>query len=273
MQLLERWLRELSPTRRILDLGCGGGSLKAHLAGHNVFGVDLDRHELARNRELRGVCAMSNNLPFASASFSFVISHHSMEHFADAAGAIREIGRVLEPGGRLFVAVPEGASFADGLYRLLFCGGDHFQRFSFESLVFAVESGAGLHLAGWKELSTSFTFVEKWSFVPAPRGRLPGPLPRRMRWLGHLPVCFFESARILLNLGSRFADRWFATHLSRYGWAFAFGPEKTLAHPEPGCLNVCMSCGSGIDEAALHRVGRFRYRCPECSKLNLFFGH
>ena len=273
MRLLERWLSELSPTQRILDLGCGSGSLKAQLAGRNVFGVDLDPNELARNRDLRGVCAMSNRLPFAAGSFRFAISHHSLEHFADAAGALREIGRVLEPGGRLFVSVPEGASFADGLYRLLFCGGDHFQRFTFESVVGAVESGTGLHLAGWKELSTSFTFVEKWNFVPAPRGRLPGPLPRRMRWLGHLPVSFFESARVLLNVCSRLADRCFSTNLSRYGWAFAFAPEATTPQEEPGCLNVCMSCGSGIDEASSMRVGRFRYRCPCCSRLNVFFGH
>jgi len=272
MQVLARWLSELAPTQRILDVGCGSGSLKAQLAGHNVWGVDLDPHELARNRDLRGVCAMSNRLPFAAATFSLVISHHSMEHFADAAGAIREIGRVLQPGGRLFVSVPEGASFADRLYRFLFCGGDHFQRFSFASVVDAVESGAGLHLVGWKELSTSFTFVEKWNFVPAPRGRLPPPLPRRMRWLGHLPVCFFESARVILNVGSRMADRWFSTSFSRYGWALAFGPEKVSPLQEPGCLNVCMSCGSGIDDAASHRVGRFLYRCPDCSKRNVLFG-
>src|SRR5208282_4917541 len=113
MRLLERWLSELSPTQRILDLGCGSGSLKAQLVGRNVFGVDLDPNELARNRDLGGVCARSNSLPFTGQTFGFVISHHSLEHFADAAGAIREIQRVLEPGGRLFVSVPEGASFAD----------------------------------------------------------------------------------------------------------------------------------------------------------------
>jgi len=92
-----------------------------------------------------------------------------------------------------------------------------------------------------------------------------------MRWLGHLPAWFFESARILLNLGSRLADRWFSTSLSRYGWAFAFDAETTTPHEEPGCLNVCMACGSGVDEAPSVRVARFLYRCPSCSKLNIFF--
>jgi SAM-dependent methyltransferase len=272
MQLLERWLSELSPTQRILDLGCGSGSLRAQLAGHNVFGADLDAGELARSRDLRGVCAWSNSLPFASQSFRFVICHHSMEHFADAEGAIREIRRVLEPGGRLFVTIPEGVSFSDRLYRFLFCGGDHFQRFTFESLVAAVESGADLHLAGWKELSTSFTWMEKRSFVPAPIGRLPGPLPRRMRRLGLLPAWLLDAARILLNVGSRLADRLFSTSLSRYGWAFAFGPDVVTPQEEPGTLNVCMACGSGIDGASAVRVGLLLYRCPDCARLNVFFG-
>jgi len=272
MRVLDLWLSELPPGQRILDLGCGSGSLKAQLAGRPVFGVDIDPKMLASNRSLVGVCAISNSLPFACQTFRLVICHHSMEHFADAAGAIREVKRVLAPGGRLFVSVPEGSSFADRLYRLLFCGGDHFQRFSFERVVDAVESGTGLQLAAWKELSTSFAFVEKWSFVPAPRGRLPGPLPRRMRWLGHLPVWVFESARVLLNLGTRLVDRCFGTSLSRYGWALAFSSAATPPHEEPGCLNVCMSCGSGVEQASSTRLGRFLYRCPACSALNVFFG-
>jgi SAM-dependent methyltransferase len=271
MQMLARWLAELDPAARILDLGCGSGSLRSQLEGRNVFGVDLDPHELARTPALRGVVAMSNRLPFRDSSFDLVISNHSMEHFADASGAIAEIGRVLAPGGRLFVSVPEGASFADGLYRAMFCGGDHFQRFTFPSLKNAVESSTALRLVAWKELSTSFTFVEKLNFIPAPRGRLPGPLPRRMRWMGTLPAWFFDASRIALNVASRAGDRLLGTHFSRYGWAFAFDSSGAPVIEEPGCLNVCMSCGSGIENAADYRAGRFRYRCPECSRLNPLF--
>lgn len=273
MRLLESWLGELSPLQRILDLGCGAGSLRAQLAGLNVIGVDVDPKELARNRELSSACAESHSLPFASRSFDLVICHHSLEHFRDPAGAIREIRRVLKPQGRLFVSVPDGRSFCDRLYRLLLCGGGHFQRFSFESVVRAIESGTELHLAGWRELFTSFIFVDKRNFVPAPRGRLPGPLPRRMRWLGHLPSWCFGATRLFLNLGSRLADRCFSTRLSRYGWALAFGPDAKQPEPEPGCLNVCMSCGSALDQARAERVAGLFYRCPYCSSLNFFFAN
>jgi len=271
MRLLERWLSELSPLQRILDLGCGAGSLRAQLAGMNVTGVDVDPNELARNRSLSSACAESHSMPFAGRSFDLVICHHSLEHVRDVPGTICEIRRVLKPGGRLFVSVPDGRSFCDRLYRLLLCGGGHFQRFSFESIVSAIESGTGLHLAASRELFTSFIFVEKRNFVPAPRGRLPGPLPRRMRWLGHIPEWCFGTARVSLNLASRLADALFSTGLSRYGWALAFTPEVKPPESERGSLNVCMSCGAGLDEPPADRIVRVLYRCPHCSNLNFLF--
>ena len=232
----------------------------------------MDPKELARNRALASVCAESHTLPFAGRSFDLVICHHSLEHFRDAARVVREIRRVLKPQGRLFVSVPDGQSFSDRLYRLLLCGGGHFQRFSFAGVVGAIESDTGLHLAGWRELFTSFIFVDKRNFMTAPRGRLSGPLPRRVRWLGHLPGWLFNAARLLLNLGSRLADRCFSTGLSRYGWALAFGPDAKPPETEAGSINVCMSCGSALDGARAERIAAVLYRCPYCAKLNVFFG-
>jgi DNA-directed RNA polymerase subunit RPC12/RpoP len=154
---------------------------------------------------------------------------------------------------------------------LLLCGGGHFQRFSFAGVVGAIESGAGLHLAGWRELFTSFIFMDKRNFALAPRGRLSGPLPRRVRWLGHLPSWCFDATRLFLNLGSRLVDRCFSTGLSRYGWALAFGPEATHPERETGCWNVCMACGSALDRAQPPRIAGLLYRCPACASLNIFF--
>jgi SAM-dependent methyltransferase len=272
MEVLERWLSELTPSQRVLDLGCGSGSLRKQLRGLNVIGVDVDLKQLTAGTELSGVCGRGQNLPFADLSFDFVISHHSLEHCRDAAGTIREIRRVLKPAGRLFVSIPEGTTFTDRLYRLMFCGGDHWQRFSLRSAADAIEAGTGLRLAASRELFTSFIFVDKRNFLAAPLGPLPGPLPRRMRWLGHFPAWCFTAARILLNAGTRLADRCFSTCLSRYGWALAFGPEATGTVVEPGCPNVCMHCGSGVETPQIVTVRKVLYRCPDCSRLNLYFG-
>ncbi len=271
MRLIERWLEEFSPSQRILDLGCGPGSLPALTGGLKVFGVDLDAKALANNAGFPRACADSHRLPFAGQSFGLVLCHHSMEHFDDFPGTIREIRRVLKPDGRLFVSVPDGGSFSDRFYRLILCGGGHVQRFSFESIVGGVESGTGLHLIGFQELSSSFLYVEKQRFLPAPRGPLPGPFPRRMRWLGHLPAWSFGGLRIFLNLATRLTDRCFSTRFSRYGWALAFGPEKGTPEEEPGTLNVCMSCGAGFDQKPSDRVAWFFYRCPYCTGVNLLF--
>ena len=271
MRLFERWLEDCSPSQRILDLGCGSGSLPAQLAGLHVPGVDIDVSAPAKNAGFPRACADSDQLPFASLSFDLVICHHSLEHVHDVPGTIREIRRVLRPTGRLFVTVPDGSSFSDRLYRFLLCGGGHLQRFTFQSIVGQIESGTGLHLAGWQELSSSFIFVDRRNFLPAPRGRLPGPLPRRMRWLGILPSWVLSGARIFLNLATRLMDRWFATRLSRYGWALGFTPVKQLPEQEIRRLNVCMFCGAGLDREPLERVAPSFYRCPHCSGVNCLF--
>ena len=208
-------------------------------------------------------CAESHSLPFAGATFDLVICHHSLEHFPDAAAAIREIRRVLKPDGRLFVSVPEGASLTDRLYRLLLCGGGHFQRFTFDSLVSAVESGTGLHLAAWRELTTSFIYLKKGSFTSFAHP------PRRMRLLGRLPAWCFGLARLGLNVGSRLADRCFGAHFARYGWAFGFVPEVCAPIQEQAESKVCMSCGSAPESVAVERVFGVFYRCPYCRALNV----
>jgi SAM-dependent methyltransferase len=245
--MLERWLEDFPRDKKILDLGCGSGSLAAQLASHRVFGVDVD---VSAPANLPRALADSHRLPFAAASFDLVICHHSLEHFHDIPGTVREIRRVLGPEGRLFVTVPDGRSFSDRLYRFLLCGGGHLQRFTFAGIVAEIESGTGLHLAGWKELSSSFIFIDKRNFVPAPGS---GPLPRRMRWLGTLPSQFFSSARILLNLAT-------PKRFNTYGWCFAFTPEKQFPVEEPGNLHICIDCGAGFDGPP----GKLFCPCPYC---------
>lgn len=101
---------------RLLDVGCGMGGKTAWYAesgATRVVGVDLERRHVvqsARFAHRRGVAsrlslvqADAMRLPFADASFSVLTANDSMEHFADPAAALREFGRVLCPGGRLYL--------------------------------------------------------------------------------------------------------------------------------------------------------------------------
>jgi len=99
--------------RRVLEIGCGLGTDGAEFAraGADYTGVDLTDAavDLARRnfawQELPGNfgTADAENLDFPSDSFDIVYSHGVLHHTPDTAGAVREVHRVLRPGGRALV--------------------------------------------------------------------------------------------------------------------------------------------------------------------------
>ncbi|MBM2821495.1 MAG: class SAM-dependent methyltransferase [Thermoleophilia bacterium] len=99
------------PGRRTLDLGCGEGRLSRDLKalGHEVVGVDASPTMVAAAREadpeLDVHLADAAALPFEDGSFDLVIAFMSLQDVDDLEGAVREAARVLEPGGRLCLAV------------------------------------------------------------------------------------------------------------------------------------------------------------------------
>lgn len=108
MAMLERHLR--LPGARALDLGCGLGMYTARLAeaGADATGLEIDwpRAVEARRRGLPVVAAVGEALPFADATIDAILSHEVLEHVADDAACAREIARVLAPGGRAAIFVP-----------------------------------------------------------------------------------------------------------------------------------------------------------------------
>ncbi|HEV2706298.1 MAG TPA: class I SAM-dependent methyltransferase [Pyrinomonadaceae bacterium] len=98
---------------RVLEIGCGLGTDGARFAraGAIYTGVDLTDAavELARRRfELEGLrgefrAADAERLDFADETFDLVYSHGVLHHTPDTAQAVREVHRVLRPGGRAVV--------------------------------------------------------------------------------------------------------------------------------------------------------------------------
>src|SRR5919108_1918555 len=106
---LAAFVELLPPPRGVtLDVGCGEGRVGAELErrGHRVLGVEQSPTLAAQARERHEVVeADAADLPFEDASFPLVISFSSLMDMDDAAGAVREAARVLEPGGCFCAAI------------------------------------------------------------------------------------------------------------------------------------------------------------------------
>jgi 2-polyprenyl-3-methyl-5-hydroxy-6-metoxy-1,4-benzoquinol methylase len=106
--------RELTTGARILDVGCGRGVILGVLAeqGFEVHGLEISA-EAARGADPRAEIRIAESLrdaEYRTASFDQVIIWHVLEHLSDPAGTLREVHRILKPGGRLIVAVPNFSS-------------------------------------------------------------------------------------------------------------------------------------------------------------------
>jgi ubiquinone/menaquinone biosynthesis C-methylase UbiE len=100
----------MTPTARVLDVGCGTGELlrrlRARYPGARLAGLDpvaemLDvaRDKLSGTEDLR--IGYADSLPWASGSFDMVVSCNMFHYIAHPKTALREMARVIRPGGAL----------------------------------------------------------------------------------------------------------------------------------------------------------------------------
>jgi len=135
---------------RILDAGAGSGRNMVELIRHGtVTAIELSSTSvcLARVRDVGEVVEGSVlDMPFQSSSFDLAASLDVIEHLEDDLGALRELRRVVAPGGFLLVTVPA--------YTWLWSGHDevnhHHRRYTRRSLRAVGEQ------AGWKQVRTTY---------------------------------------------------------------------------------------------------------------------
>ena len=118
-----RWRRltaaaVVRPGDRVLDACCGTGdlALAARELGGDVTGLDFSPAMLARARRKSGAVSWVEGdvlaTPFADASFDAVLIGFGLRNLEDLEGGLRELARVLRPGGRLGcleITQPRGA--------------------------------------------------------------------------------------------------------------------------------------------------------------------
>ncbi|MBI5842595.1 MAG: class I SAM-dependent methyltransferase [Chloroflexi bacterium] len=96
---------------RFLEVGSGMGHLTGQLEDtFQTYGMDLNHWAVKQSKAVVEKSSLqtasAQELPFADSSFNVVIIKHIVEHLPDPQKAIREIGRVTEPGGILILATP-----------------------------------------------------------------------------------------------------------------------------------------------------------------------
>ncbi len=253
-------IKAISPGQVILDLGSQYGSFPQ--ASTNGTVVRLDRNIQNVGLPSNFICADAAQLPIRNSSVSFVVANHSLEHFDRLADCLKEIGRVIESSGALFVAIPDASTFTDKLYRWLSNGGGHINAFTNPGqLVNSIEQATGLPHVATKTLYSSLCFLN--------RRNSPTPRPRRQLLIGGGSDLSLLSYTWL----SRRLDRIFNLRTSVYGWAFYFGsnwPALDLATFH----NVCIRCGSATPSASLTLektwFGIEKYHCVFCGSINTY---
>jgi SAM-dependent methyltransferase len=213
---------------RVLDLGCGTGYGSAELVQGGARVTGLDR--VAPAREPRGsgarfVRGELGGLPFAPASFDFVVSFQVIEHLADPSGYLREIARVLRPAGTLLLSTPNLlTSDRENPY--------HVHEYAAEELAAALARFFGrVELLGVGAIGPAARFQEERMRRIRRITRL-DPLGLRRRLPRGLVEWLFARLSLLVRLGAR-----------RGGAVEAVGVEHfPIAAADPGCLDLLAVC-------------------------------
>jgi SAM-dependent methyltransferase len=204
--------------RRLLDVGCGTGGVLAELAAEGTV-VGIDRDELAlrfcRDRGLGAVVrASALQLPFGDASFDVCVMMDVLEHLDDEGVLLREVRRLLRPGGVALISVPA----FQALWSQHDVTFEHRRRYRRDQLEACVRA-AGFEVQ-WS------TYTNFFVFLPALAWRT------LRRWTGIAPGARtdFFTAPALLNRALVETYRWEAALISRRALPFGVSVACVARH-------------------------------------------
>lgn len=104
---VKRFAGSLAQDAAVLDAGAGEAIYKPWFASQRYFAVDLGVGDASWDYSSLDAIADLATLPFRDGSFDACVNIVTLEHVKDPARVLREIARVLKPGGRLLLIVPQ----------------------------------------------------------------------------------------------------------------------------------------------------------------------
>ena len=166
--------RHFPPDTTVLDVGCGSGWLAEHFERYT--GVDALPEAVAAAKEHgRNVVEadVGERLPFDDASFEGVIVKDVLEHVHDPVVVVKEVHRLLQPGGRVFASSPDAQRWVWDDYT-------HRRPFTRKSLrLLFADQGFEVEYVGYESVMPGIGIVSRYTR----RKRR----PRTLGSLAHLP--------------------------------------------------------------------------------------
>lgn len=166
--LNESIIKLISPVndKKILDIGCGIGGYIHFVKDYKEFtGIDLSDVAISESNKIFGnrpgvryISMDATNLKFDDDYFDIIIAKEVIEHLPEPQRAIKEVFRVLKPGGLCVVSSPNSDSLHLRVNRILGyqdfkCSFDHIKEFTFHEVVeilshegFMIKDTAGIFL-------------------------------------------------------------------------------------------------------------------------------
>ena len=89
----------------LMDFGCGGGYLLSNFKNPEKFGFEINRHAW-KECERNGVRVVDSFKDIEESSVDTIISNHALEHVPLPLETLKDLQRVLKPGGKIVIVLP-----------------------------------------------------------------------------------------------------------------------------------------------------------------------